>query len=194
MDEPNNKLKALVVKLCAEQSFIHHGWFVKYHLEIIEKIVSELLVIYKEADKDLTRSMVWIHDLAKIKGLDVDVPSKEISELMTEAGFSDGYINKTIEYLSIFEKKMEIDLSLAPIEVRIVSSADGVSHMVGPFMSIFFYENPTKSIEDITQGNINKSKKDWERKIVLPEVKKAFEGRYNFTLESNGDIPDRFLI
>ncbi len=42
-------------------------------------------------------------------------------------------------------------------------------------------------------SNINKANKDWERKIVLPEVKRAFKARFKLVLEQNGKIPKNFL-
>lgn len=194
MEELNFRLKQRITELASKENFIHHKWFVKYHLRIIEKISMELCDIYTEADKNLVISLVYIHDFAKISNLESNVQYEEIMGLMKGIGFEANYITKIIEYLEIFEKKMEIDLHLSPIEVKIVSSADGASHLVGPFMSIYLYENSNKEIDDLLNGNIDKVNKDWERKIVLPEVKKAFQGRYNFCIENNGKIPDEFLI
>lgn len=193
MEELNFRLKHRITELASEETFLHHKWFVKYHLEIIEKISMELCDVYTDADRNLVISLIYIHDFAKISNLESDVPSDEIMTFMKGLGFEEKYITKLTEYLEIFEKKMEIDLHMSPIEVKIVSSADGASHMVGPFMSIYLYENPNKVIDDLLGGNINKVKKDWERKIVLPEVKKAFQSRYDICLENNGQIPDSFL-
>jgi hypothetical protein len=43
------------------------------------------------------------------------------------------------------------------------------------------------------QDNIKKATKDWNKKMVLPEVRKAFEKRYKFLLEQRGQMPERFL-
>ena len=43
------------------------------------------------------------------------------------------------------------------------------------------------------QGNIRKAMKDWDKKIVLPEIKEVFINRHNFLLEQNGQFPPKFL-
>ncbi len=88
---------------------------------------------------------------------------------------------------------MEIDLNESPIEVRIVSSADGASHFIGPFYYTYFHENSGMNLGDIFESNVKKANKDWNRKIVLPEVKAALQDRYKFTLENNGQFPDKFI-
>jgi uncharacterized protein (DUF924 family) len=35
---------------------------------------------------------------------------------------------------------------------------------------------------------------DWDKKIALPEVKRAFAKRHAPVLEWNGRFPDRFLV
>ena len=167
----------------------------KYHLEIVLQISLELCEIYKNADKDLVEAIVWIHDYAKMLDFDYDDEM-----LMTEGykalkivGFEENFIKKVMEYTRVLEKKMEVDLNTAPIEVKIVSSADGASHLVGPFYYLWWYENPEKPYEELMEDNRRKADKDWKRKIVLPEVKKVFKQRHRFQLEQSGDIPSIFL-
>jgi hypothetical protein len=86
-----------------------------------------------------------------------------------------------------------MDLSEAPIEVKIVSTADAVSHMYGPFYQMYCYENPEMSVEELMESNIRKLEKDWDRKMVLPEVKEMLQERYEFLRESFGDIDEPML-
>ncbi len=190
------KLKDHVVEASQNPSFIHHDWFVEYHLNIVEKIALELCDIYPEADKDIVLALVWIHDYAKILDKEHEHDESMFEEgrrKMSELGFEDSFVNKVIDYLAIFEKKLEIDLHNAPVEVKIVSSADGASHLVGPFWSLYFKENSGKSVETLMEDNSNKLKKDWERKIVLPEIKQAFLERYKFVSEQAGNFPEKYL-
>lgn len=188
--------KAHVIKASQNPNFIHHDWFVELHLNFVEKISLELCEIYKEADRDIVTALVWIHDYAKILNKDREHDSEmlEVGRIkLLEIGLDKDFVNKVIELLAVFEKKMEIDLNTAPLEVKIVSSADAASHLVGPFWSIYFRENSNKTIPELMESNRNKLKKDWDRKIVLPEVRAAFEARHKFAWEQSGNFPEKFI-
>lgn len=195
MDDLLKNLKHKVTSVSGNPNFIHHKWFVKYHLEILEKIALELCDKYKDADRNLVLILVWVHDYGKILGIkdDLETIIKETNNLMAELGFDEDITNKTLDYLKVFESKMSVDLKTAPIEVKIVSSADGASHMIGPFYALWWYENAGKGVEELMDGNRHKAKKDWERKIVLPEVKETFKERNKFVLESSGVFPEKYL-
>ncbi len=194
MKNLTDSLRSEIKALAVDKNFKHSAWFVKWHLNIVERIALELCDVYVEANRNLVVSLVWIHDFIKIKNLNSNVFEKEIKSLMLGIGFKEDFIKRVIEYLILFEMKMEIDLRTAPIEVQIVSSADGASHLVGPFMSIYLWENSDKDLDNLIQSNVNKAMKDWDRKIVLPEVRKFFDNRHKFVLENNGVLPDKFLV
>ncbi|MCF7865744.1 MAG: hypothetical protein K9M11_04550 [Candidatus Pacebacteria bacterium] len=196
MEKLLQNLKAKVIEKSKNPDFIHHAWFVDFHLLFVEKLAMELCDIYKEADKDIVFALVWIHDYAKIldKSREHEAEMLERSrELMMEIGFPVEFINKILEYLEIFESKMTVDLNIAPIEVKIASSSDAASHLVGPFYSIYFWENPGKTVPELVQSNRNKLIKDWNRKVVLPEVRKAFESKHSFMMEQTADFPDKYF-
>lgn len=188
------KLKAHVTEAAKDPAFLHHDWFVEYHLNIVEKIALELCDIYKEADRDAVLALIWVHDYGKILDMKKEHELNHESEnLLLNLDFPEDFIKKVGRYLDIFEQYMTVDLKQAPIEVQIVSSADAASHMVGPFFSIYWKEYSSKSIPELIGGNRKKLTKDWERKIVLREVKKVFEHRYKFISEQTGNLPEKFL-
>ncbi len=196
MDNLIGKFKQHVVEVSKNPNFIHHDWFVEYHLNFVEKISLELCEKYPEADKSIVLILVWLHDYAKILDFsrqhDVVMFEKGREKLL-ELGFGKLCVDKVLEYLDLFEKKMEVDLRGAPIEVKIVSSADAASHLIGPFFAIYYKENANKTIPELMESNYNKLKKDWDRKIVLPEIKDAFKERHELFLEQVGDFPEKYL-
>ncbi len=195
MKSPIDSLKSQIIELSKDIRFIHHPWFVKYHLAIVEKISSELCEIYADSDKDLVQTMVWLHDYGKILNYDkqYEMTQKSGLEFLLKLGFDEKFAIKALEYIQMVDSKLTLDLKKAPIEVKIVSSADGAAHLVGPFFAVYLQEFHEKPLADLMAGNIHKAITDWERKIVLPEVKRAFEARHKLILEQNGEIPEKFL-
>jgi hypothetical protein len=188
------QFKKHVIEKADNPKFLHHEWYVKHHLEIVEKISLELCKKYRKANKDLVLLLVWLHDYGKIV-TQSDQYSYDAGRIkLVEIGFQKDFIDKAILYVQIIDKKSEIDLNNSPIEIKIVSSADGASHMIGPFYGIYIYENYDKNFDELMKNNLAKLEKDWNRKIVLPEVKKMFAERYKFLSEQFGKIPPKFLI
>lgn len=200
MQERIDAFKAHVREASANPDFVHHKWFVKWHLEIVERIAFELLEKYPQADRDLVEVMVWLHDYGKILDFANEYESTLIEGPKTLAtfGFPEDFAKKAVGYIETLDRKLEVDLHEAPIEVQIVSSADGCAHLVGPFMHVFWNERTDKTFagkeyEELMQLNLAKAEKDWNYKIVLPEARVAFEVRYKLICEQAGRLPDKFL-
>jgi len=189
-------LKSEIIRLCSYPRFIHHQWFVKYHLEIVERIVNEACQFYPKADQELLQGLIWMHDYAKIvdfeKKDDFTVFEKAIP-MLTSFGFTTDYISRQMKALSQIENKLKEDINKAPLEVKILSSADGASHFFGPFFEIYFAENSSLPIEELMLSNLKKIDKDVTRKIVIPEIMKAVQTRIKFLKEQNGILPKRYL-
>jgi hypothetical protein len=186
---PIELIKRNVIQMAEDPIFIHHLWYVTHHLTIVEEISLELCDRYPNADVELVSLLVWMHDYEKITRQ--VPPESKISEqdFLTQFGISSEQIQQVLSSLEIIDRKNPEELRTAPIEIQIISSADGASHLVGPFFSIYWWENPNLSIEELRSRNLKKLTTDWERKIVLPEVKKAFESQYFYLL--NSCKPDR---
>lgn len=200
MDEKIETFKAHVRQVSANPDFVHHKWFVKWHLEIVERIAFELLEHYPQADKDMVEVMVWLHDYGKIFDFanQYAVTLTAGREKLLELGFETSFVETAIQNIETLDKKLELDLHEAPIEVQIVSSADGCSHMVGPFMYIVWHEGTDttfvgKTLDELMESVRKKTAKDWDHKIVLPEARQAFEWRQALLREQSGALPDKFL-
>lgn len=188
--------KSHVRKACADPQFIHHPWFVKWHLELIEKIAFELCDYYPNANREMVELLVWVHDYGKI--FDYYNEHQKTIELapgtLKECGFAQQIIDTIMEWMDIYDRPQEVDLRTAPIEVQIVSSADGCAHLTGPFMTIFWQEFADRPYEDLMAGNLRKAKKDWEYKIVIPEARQAFQKHFDVVIQQSGELPGRFII
>lgn len=187
--------KQIVAKNCENADFIYREFFVNDHLLIVEKIAMELCNIYKKADQAVVFALVWFHDFGKPIDINHEraVTREKGVKAMKMVGLEDDFINKVLKFWERMEMKNEIDLSKENIEVQIVSSADGASHFVGKFFSTYFRDDPIESIKETEEKIKNKIKQDWDRKIVLPEVKIAFKDRYFIALELVGEYPDKFI-
>jgi hypothetical protein len=187
------KFKAITKENFSRPDFEYHEWLFEYHLEIVKKIAMELCDIYKDADRDLVEAMVWFHDFGKPldRKNERAVTVVEGPRVMRECGFPEEFIQKTIEYWKLMEQKNDIDIRTTPIEVQIVSTADGASHFTGVFYSSYWADG--LSFTETQEELRAKITKDWERKIVLPEARAAFLGHYNRALEMLGEFPGRFI-
>lgn len=189
-----------VKEAASNPDFLHHKWFVQWHLEIVEKIASELCEHHTEANREIVEVMVWLHDYGKILDFEHEYTATQEygPKILAQLGFDPKFAVTVLKGVELLDRKNEIDLHQAPIEVQIVSSADGCSHMVGPFFYIFWHESTDKTFagktfEELMHLNRMKVEKDWNRKVVLPEARQAFEGRYKLILEQTGILPARYV-
>lgn len=182
-----------VIAAARDPGFVHHRWYVPYHLAIVERIAAEACDHYPEADRALVRTLVWLHDYGKI----VDGAHEHDATLgagrrrLLADGFPEPFVARAITCAARIDSRE--DLAGAPIEVQILSSADGAAHLVGPFFALWWYEHPGEPVERLLAENRRKALFDWGEKIVLPEIRAAFAARHRFLLEQCGDFPPAFL-
>jgi predicted enzyme related to lactoylglutathione lyase len=191
MDEKIAKLKEFITEKSSNPNFTHHKWFVTWHLEIVERIAEDLLRHYPDADKDIVRAMVWMHDYGKIIDFDSQYSHEHVDTGRTELvklGFNEDLANTVAKNIKILDAK--VNLHTSPIEVQIVSSADGCSHLVGPFIRLYWWQNPQQPYQEIMAENIRKLTGDWDKKVVLPEARRAYQKRHDISIEQSGQLPE----
>ncbi len=193
MQNQLEKFKAITIENFSNPAFEYHEWIVDYHLKIVEKIAIELCDLYPDADRESVETLVWFHDFGKPldRKNEKAVTLVEGPKVMKECGFTDEFIAKTIEYWKMMEQKDTADISTMPIEVQIISTADGASHFTGVFHASYWSDG--LSFPETQAALRTKIKKDWERKITIPEAKKAFEPYYKRALELVGEFPEKFI-
>ena len=176
MDELLTKLRTYITEKVADPEFVHHKWFIKWHLEIVETLSIDMLKYYPEADKVTLIVLSWMHDYGKI----VDFANQydlryadEGKQVLVDLGFNASFADMIGESVKRFDKKDHLENEI--IEIRIVSSADACSHLNGPWVSLYWHENPDKPFEDIMKENIRKMGGEWELKVTIPEAISAYQ-------------------
>ncbi len=193
MSTPIEKFSAIVKENFSREDFVYHEWMNEYHLNIVHRIAMELCDKYPQADRNVVEALVWFHDFGKPldEKNEKTVTLEKGTACMRECGFDDAFIARVLEYWKLMEQKNDIDIATTPIEVQIISSADGASHFTGVFYPSYFGDG--LSFNQTQEELRIKIDKDWNRKIVLPEARAAFKKYYERALEMLGVFPNKFI-
>ncbi len=177
------KFRAHVIDVSCNPAFEHSAWYVEYHLKIVSAIAEDCLQNHPSADGDLVRTLVWLHDYGKaLAGPEsTEVTLREGRRKLLEVGFDQDFVDVVISAMRLVDDH-DGDLTSAPIEVQIVSSADGCSHLIGPFMFLYWYENPNQPIQALLSENLRKLTVDWEDKVTLPYLRRRFGDQHRAML------------
>lgn len=184
-----------VKEAATNPNFKHHSWFIEWHVILVERIALELASYYEGIENDYIRLLAWLHDYGKIIDAHNEQEMTQVAgrRKLLELGFNEDVVARAIKDAELIDSWTTIDMHTASIEAQILSSADGCSHMVGPFMALWLYENPSKPYDVLMQGNVNKLTQGWNRKVVLPEARQFFKQRFMYALEANGVLPQNFI-
>jgi len=176
MNELLDKLRAHVGEKASDPTFFHHKWFEKWHLQIVEMLSKDLLKYYPEADEATVIALSWMHDYGKILEYDTQYDHAHIEQgrqQLITLGFDEAFATNIAESVKIFDKKDHLEHE--SIEIRIVSSADACSHLVGPWVSLYWHENPEIPFETIMKENVRKLGGEWDLKVTIPEAIEAYQ-------------------
>ncbi len=176
MEELLNTLRAHIAEKASDASFVHHKWFTKWHLAVVEMISLDLMKYYPEADGATLIALSWMHDYGKIIDFDNQYDHTYIEagrQQMIKLGFDETFATKIADSVKIFDKKDHLENE--SIEIRIVSSADACSHLVGPWISLYWHENPNIPFEKIMEENVRKLGIEWDLKVTIPEAIQTYK-------------------
>lgn len=183
-------LRAFVAQKASNPDFIHHKWFIKWHLEVVETLSKDMMKHYPDADESILVALGWMHDYGKIIDYDNQYDHRYIEEgrqEMIKLGFDESFATNIAESIKLFDKKDHLENE--SIEIRIVSSADACSHLVGPWISLYWHENPDKPFEDIMSENARKLGGEWDLKVTIPEAKHAYQQLHdNVMFHASGEL------
>jgi hypothetical protein len=176
MNELLDNLRAFITEKASDPDFVHHKWFIKWHLELVETLSKDMMKYYPEADEMTLIVLSWMHDYGKIIDFQNQYDLKyadEGKQVLKNLGFDEKFAEMIGESVKLFDKKDHLENE--SIEIRIVSSADACSHLIGPWVSLYWYENPEKPFEDIMKENVRKMGGEWDLKVTIPEAIDAYK-------------------
>jgi hypothetical protein len=153
----------------------------------------ELCDLYPGADRLIVQVLAWLHDYGKLLGADHAATVVEGRDALIRVGFPVDIASVATDFAARLDSKLDLANASTPIEVKIVSSADGCAHFVGPFFSLWWREHPQHSVEELRTENYRKAVVDWSQKIVLPEARARFQRSIDVIVEQYGAVPGRFF-
>lgn len=148
----------------------HKEWYVEHHLHVMDRIADDLQKQHG-GDRNLLHALVYAHDLAKAENNETRSHSDTIREALTKRNYNGNFIAKVIQYVELMDRVKTEDVADLPIEVRIASTADALSHYTNGengFLNIFSTKTkPGIDPAELKASNDKKLAKD-QRKILLP--------------------------
>jgi hypothetical protein len=196
LDKPINLVQITDLKQMYNTGFKerpdHKDWYVEHHLKVVEAIVDDLSSKYG-GDPNMLKLMVYTHDLAKALNNETKTHYQTIEPILKNMGFSNELIKELSKNLELMDKVKTEKIDNLPIEVKIVSTADALSHYTtgkNGFLNIFSTITSKEDMSKIADSNKAKIQKD-QNKILLPgfdlsNVKLDYNGRVTYV---QGDIP-----
>lgn len=160
-------------------------WFVKLHLEYVDAL-SMKLARMKNADEDVVKLSVWLHDINHRNDNVSEKHHIENSEFaakfLAERKFGDKTIKDVIH--CILTHRCKDDYRPETLEAKILASADAMSHIENFSLLLFCaFIIRKNNIEEAYEWLSGKIDRDWNRKILVPEGREMIRGKYEEVTE-----------
>lgn len=191
-------LKKRITEIAAMPDFVHREWYVKWHLQVVERLALELCEHYPQADKEVVEILAWLHDYGMMVDPDNEFMMMQIAgrELLVEVGLPSEMVAKATEALAAINKQ-DTDPRAVPVEAQILVCADSCSRLIGPYYRIFWNDAldktyAGKTLEERNRIDLASIEADWKR-VTLPVARAAFQECYELNLVQCGKFPAKFF-
>jgi len=166
------------IRKLVKNKFEENDW--KYHMLPVVKYTKKLAKIYK-VNEEVAELAALLHDIGRVDikhDEDHHIAGVPIAEKILR---NFGYPEKTIKEVKHVIASHRTSKGPKPktMIAKIVANADAMAHF--DILPVFFWWRKSRkeySFEDTLQWVENKLKKDWEKKITLPEAKKISKKNY----------------
>jgi len=171
------------IKKLAEERY--HEKDFKYH--ILPVVKNSLLLAKKlKANVEVVEVAAYLHDIGRVyKKVEEETPNEnkhhidgaeESKKILKEFGYDDEFIKKVEHCVLTHRGRAGPDPET--IEAKIVNCADAMAHF-DSFLALFIrFLETTNSFEEAIEKIEAKMKRNWEKKLNLPEAKEIVKEKY----------------
>lgn len=171
MTKKIEKIRQIVKRECEEGDW-------KYHILPVVKYSKMLAKKYK-ANLEIVELAALLHDIGRIKLKDEETHHisgiPEAEKILKKFN----YPKKVIEEIKHCIESHRSSKGIKPKTTiaKIIANADAMAHF--DVLPIFFYwRNMKDSFEEVVKWVDEKIKRDWNKKITLPEARKIVKNKY----------------
>ncbi len=166
------------IRKLVKEKFEEKDW--KYHIVPVVTYTKKLAKIYK-VNEETAELAALLHDIGRVNMKNdeehhiVGVPEAE--KILKEFDYPETVIEEIKHCVA--SHRTSTGPRPKTMIAKIVANADAMAHF--DILPIFFWWRKSRkeySFEDTLRWAENKIKKDWQKKITLPEAKKISEEKY----------------
>ncbi|TSC92268.1 MAG: metal-dependent phosphohydrolase HD sub domain-containing protein [Candidatus Berkelbacteria bacterium Licking1014_7] len=166
------------VKNLVKNKFEENDW--RYHILPVVKYAKKLARIYK-VDMELTELAALLHDIGRVDKKNDEnhhiIGISMAEEILKKFNYPDRAIEE-VKHVVVSHRTSKGE-NPKTIIAKIVANADAMAHF--DILPVFFWwrkSGKEDRFEDVLQWVENKLKKDWQKKITLPEAKEISKKNY----------------
>ena len=175
-------IKAFVKNECATLGHVS-DWFFSVHLEAVEQWAEWLLERVPEADKEIVRLSVWLHDTQHYRGVKGDheqIGAQEAEKILREFKYDEVTIKKVREIILTHSCEERMPTS---IEGRVLAAADGMAHYTNNFY-LYIACTGQRTVEQYKTWALEKLDRDMNVKISFDFAKEEMKPMHDALIKA----------